>query len=72
MAATHAFEASVRGQTALASPIRRLSPYAEAAKARGVQVLHLNIGQPDIATPRAVIDAYRSLDRKSTRLNSSH
>lgn len=58
------FPASHRGQTALASPIRRLSPYAEAAKARGVHVLHLNIGQPDIATPRSVIEAYRAYDDK--------
>ncbi|NLN36293.1 MAG: pyridoxal phosphate-dependent aminotransferase, partial [Bacteroidales bacterium] len=35
-----------------ASPIRKLVPYAEAAKKRGVKVYHLNIGQPDIASPR--------------------
>jgi aspartate aminotransferase len=58
------FSASMRGQTAQASPIRRLSPHADAAKARGVSVLHLNIGQPDIATPRAVIDAYRGFNDK--------
>jgi aspartate aminotransferase len=58
------FLASQRGQTALASPIRRLSPYADAAKARGIYVHHLNIGQPDIATPRTVIDAYRNYDDK--------
>ena len=34
-----------------ASPIRRLVPYADRAKARGVKVYHLNIGQPDIETP---------------------
>jgi aspartate aminotransferase len=62
---THpSFPASRRGQTALASPIRRLSPYAEAAKARGIYVHHLNIGQPDIATPRAMIEAYRTYDDK--------
>lgn len=53
------FVASQRGQQAPASPIRRLSPYAEAAKARGVRVLHLNIGQPDIATPEPMLQAYR-------------
>lgn len=58
------FPASRRGQTALASPIRRLSPFADAAKARGVHVQHLNIGQPDIATPRAMIEAYRQYDEK--------
>jgi aspartate aminotransferase len=42
---------SSRGQTVPASPIRKLVPFADAAKARGVQVLHLNIGQPDLETP---------------------
>ncbi|MBM4344039.1 MAG: pyridoxal phosphate-dependent aminotransferase [Deltaproteobacteria bacterium] len=51
---------SARGRDALASPIRRLTPFADAAKGRGVSVLHLNIGQPDIPTPTAVIDAYRA------------
>ena len=58
------FVASARGRDALASPIRRLTPYADAAKARGILVHHLNIGQPDIATPRVVIDAYRNYDDK--------
>ncbi|MCF0262398.1 MAG: pyridoxal phosphate-dependent aminotransferase, partial [Sphaerochaetaceae bacterium] len=40
-----------------ASPIRRLSPYARDAKARGIKVYHLNIGQPDIQTPQEAIDA---------------
>jgi aspartate aminotransferase len=39
------------------SPIRRLVPYAEAAKKKGTRVLHLNIGQPDIATPQSAVDA---------------
>ena len=42
-----------------ASPIRKLVPYAEAAKAAGKQVLHLNIGQPDIHTPEAALEAVR-------------
>jgi aspartate aminotransferase len=42
-----------------ASPIRRLVPYAEAAKKRGVTVYHLNIGQPDIETPHQILDAVR-------------
>jgi aspartate aminotransferase len=50
---------SQRGQEIPASPIRKLVPYAEAAKARGLHVYHLNIGQPDIATPRAMLDAFR-------------
>src|SRR5258705_1307796 len=47
-----------------ASPIRRLTPLAEAAKARGTRVLHLNIGQPDIETPPAMIERLRTLDAK--------
>lgn len=46
------------------SPIRKLVPYAEAAKKRGVKVYHLNIGQPDIETPPAMLDAVRHLDIK--------
>ena len=42
-----------------ASPIRKLVPYAEAAKKRGVKVYHLNIGQPDIETPAAILDSVR-------------
>ena len=42
-----------------ASPIRKLVPYAEAAKKRGTQVLHLNIGQPDIHTPQVALDAIK-------------
>ncbi|MBN2170892.1 MAG: pyridoxal phosphate-dependent aminotransferase [Candidatus Krumholzibacteriota bacterium] len=55
---------SARGRAVPASPIRRLVPYADAAKADGVAILHLNIGQPDIPTPRAMIEAYRSYDEK--------
>lgn len=58
------FAPSQRGLTAPASPIRRLTPFADAAKQRGVQVLHLNIGQPDVATPRSVLDAYHAFDDK--------
>lgn len=42
-----------------ASPIRKLVPYSEQAKAKGVEVFHLNIGQPDIETPPAAMDAVR-------------
>ncbi len=45
-----------------ASPIRKLVPYAEAAKRRGIKVYHLNIGQPDIETPPQIIDAVRQAD----------
>lgn len=47
-----------------ASPIRKLVPYAEAAKQRGITVYHLNIGQPDIETPKSMLDAVRHSDFK--------
>lgn len=47
-----------------ASPIRRLVPYADRAKDRGIKVYHLNIGQPDIETPAEMLEAYRRLDLK--------
>ncbi|QTE22891.1 pyridoxal phosphate-dependent aminotransferase [Polaribacter cellanae] len=42
------------------SPIRKLVPYAEDAKKRGVNVFHLNIGQPDIKTPQVALDAVKN------------
>ena len=50
---------SQRGKEMPASPIRKLVPYAEAAKKKGIKVYHLNIGQPDIETPPAILDAVR-------------
>ena len=44
---------SIRGTEMPESPIRKLAPLAEAAKERGIHVYHLNIGQPDLPTPRA-------------------
>jgi len=55
---------SERGQQMPASPIRRLVPYAEAAKKRGTTVYHLNIGQPDIKTPEHAIEELRHLDKE--------
>lgn len=52
------------------SPIRKLVPYAEAAKKRGTKVYHLNIGQPDIETPKQILDAVRHTDM--TVLEYSH
>ena len=46
------------------SPIRKLVPFAEAAKKKGIKVYHLNIGQPDIETPQPVMDAVRNSDFK--------
>ena len=45
-----------------ASPIRRLVPYSRDAERRGVHVIHLNIGQPDIRTPREALDAVHAYD----------
>jgi len=45
------------------SPIRKLVPLADKAKARGIKVYHLNIGQPDLKTPQVAIDAIRNIDR---------
>src|ERR1043165_5491514 len=53
---------SQRGQQMPPSPIRKLVPYAEGAKKKGVKVFHLNIGQPDIETPPSILDAVRHAD----------
>lgn len=55
---------SNRGLQMPPSPIRKLVPFAEAAKKKGVKVYHLNIGQPDIETPPAIMDAVRNADIK--------
>lgn len=55
---------SERGLAMPASPIRKLVPYAEEAKKKGRIVYHLNIGQPDIATPEIALNAIRNLDKK--------
>ena len=46
---------SHKGQIMPQSPIRKLMPFAQAAKKRGVKVIHLNIGQPDIKTPQVAL-----------------
>jgi len=61
---------SKRGQLMPASPIRKLVPYAEAAKKKGIRVYHLNIGQPDIVTPPAMLEAVKNSD--FTILEYSH
>ena len=55
---------SQRGIEMPPSPIRKLVPYAEAAKKRGIKVHHLNIGQPDIETPPQMMDAVRNSHMK--------
>jgi aspartate aminotransferase len=57
-------QTSKRGNAMPASPIRKLVPYAEAAKKRGITVYHLNIGQPDIETPKQIRDAIHNADFK--------
>jgi aspartate aminotransferase len=47
-----------------ASPIRKLVPYSEAAKKKGIKIFHLNIGQPDIETPQVMLDAIKNSDIK--------
>ena len=51
---------STKGQNMPESPIRKLVPYAEAAKKKGIKVIHLNIGQPDIKTPKIALDAVKN------------
>lgn len=55
---------SQRGKEMPSSPIRKLTPLANEAKARGVKVYHLNIGQPDLPTPQKALDALKNVDRK--------
>ena len=46
------------------SPIRKLVPFAENAKMRGIEVIHLNIGQPDIKTPEVALEAIKNFEPK--------
>ncbi len=62
---------SQRGQQMPASPIRKLVPLANEAKARGIKVYHLNIGQPDIPTPQVGLDALRQIDRSTLEYSPS-
>ncbi len=55
---------SQRGQEMPPSPIRKLVPFAEAAKKKGTKVFHLNIGQPDVETPHQIMDAVKNADIK--------
>ena len=57
-------EISQRAINMPSSPIRKLAPYADAAKRNGTHVYHLNIGQPDIKTPKCAIEALRNVDRE--------
>lgn len=56
-------EISARGLQMPSSPIRKLTPLANEAKARGVKVYHLNIGQPDLPTPQVALESLKNVDR---------
>jgi aspartate aminotransferase len=62
---------SKKGLAMPASPIRKLVPYAEDAKKRGVKVYHLNIGQPDIPTPEIAMNAVRNYKEKVVEYSHS-
>ena len=62
---------SKKGKTLPASAIRKLVPYADAAKERGIKVHHLNIGQPDILTPKGAIDAMKNADMSIVEYTNS-
>ncbi len=62
---------SNRGRQMPPSPIRKLVPFAEAARKKGVKVYHLNIGQPDIETPPPILDAVRHADIKTLEYSHS-
>ena len=54
-----------------ASPIRKLVPFAEAAKKKGIKIYHLNIGQPDIETPEVMLNAIKSTNLKVVEYSHS-
>ncbi len=56
---------SLRDRYLTFSPIRKLAPYAEAAKTRGIKIYHLNIGQPDIASPEIFLKKVKEFDQKT-------
>ncbi len=65
-------QVSMRGQQMPESPIRKLVPLADKAKARGVKVYHLNIGQPDLKTPEVGLQALRNVDREVLEYSPSN
>lgn len=62
---------SNRVQSLTSSPIRKLSPYADAAKAKGKKIYHLNIGQPDITTPPQFMESIRNYDESVIAYSNS-
>jgi aspartate aminotransferase len=62
MVTGHRVAASARAREALPSPMRKLTPLADRAVAEGVRIYHLNIGQPDLPTPAALLEGIRQFD----------
>lgn len=62
---------SQRGLEMPASPIRKLAPLADKAEKEGIKVYRLNIGQPDIPTPRQALNALKNIDRKTLEYSPS-
>lgn len=62
---------SLRDRYLAFSPIRKLTPYAEAAKKRGIKIYHLNIGQPDIPSPRIFLDKVRQFNQATVAYEKS-
>lgn len=62
---------SKKGLSMPSSPIRKLVPFSETAKKKGVKVYHLNIGQPDIETPKNAIDALKNADLRVVEYSHS-
>ncbi len=62
---------SQRGLQMPASPIRKLAPLSDAAKAKGIKVYQLNIGQPDMPSPKEALDAIKSIDRTTLEYSPS-
>ena len=57
-------EISLRAEQMPASPIRKLVPLADAARARGTKIYHLNIGQPALPSPKEGLESLKHIDRK--------
>ncbi len=62
---------STKAMAMPASPIRKLVPYSEAAKKKGIKIFHLNIGQPDIETPQVMLDAIKNSNIKIVEYSHS-
>ena len=62
---------SERAELMPASPIRKLVPLADAARARGTKIYHLNIGQPNLPTPQEGLDPLKRIDRKGLQYSPS-